>query len=1092
MIIDGDLNDWTSANRIDRGLGDGYAIYAKSDGADFVFALKSPIAISANTTFWLNTDRNASTGYQVFGFAGGAEYNVNIAADGTISLFRGAAGETLVQEKLTTAWSADRSVLEFRVAKADIGNTAAVDILADVNDSVYLPGSYSDGGFTVFNDTGVVADAAQRIAIVYSETTAANYFSATAYSQLFMAAQSQAMQAGVAFDILTEADLTNLSTLAKYDSIVFPSFRNVQADQVTAITQTLEQATKQFGIGLIAAGEFMTNDAGNNALAGDSYARMKLLFDATRVTGGTGDVTLKAADATGLVLDGYGNGEVIHQYSAVGWNGFASVSGTGTTIATASVAGQDYAAAIATQTGGRNVLFSSDAVMADNNMLQKAIDYSVNGSEGISVGLQITRMAGITAARVDMDQSQEVYEVNPEDGSAGIYDKLIPTLAAWKAQYNFVGSYYVNVGADATNGQTTDWAVSLPYYKALLDMGNELGSHSYTHPADTNLLTADQIAYEFGQSRAVLEKQLSDYLGRNVVLDGAAVPGAPEQIATSEEILKYYDYVSGGYSGIGAGYPNAFGYMTAADAAADKVYIAPNTAFDFTLMEFQGKTVAQAEAQWAKEFAEITAHAETPIVVWPWHDYGPAMWSTGTASPYTTQMFTNYIAMAANYGMEFVTLGDLADRISAFEKATVTSTLSGNTITATVTAPQNVGTFALDLDNLATGQVIKSVAGWYAYDKDSVFLPASGGTYAITVGAAADDVTHITALPMRASLLSLNGDGRNLSFSVDGEGKVVVDVQAPGNNWVVVTGGTIVSQVGEIVTIDVGAIGQHVVTVGYTANLAPTITSAGGGTTATFSIAENSTAVTKIMATDANIAQGDKITYSIAAGADDGALFSIDATTGALTFKSGPDFEAPADLNKDNAYLVTVVSTDARGLTDTQQLTVKITDVVGIKKTGTIMADTITGTSEQDTLNGNWGNDIINGLGGNDILIGGWGRDTLTGGAGADIFRFESTLDSGTTAATRDVITDFLSGTDKIDLSAIDSKASLFSWGDQAFTLLPKAGTAITAEGQLRYRYETVSGVEYTVVEGANSGKTIDFAVALTGHHVLTANDFIL
>lgn len=1091
MIIDGNLNDWTAAERIDRALPDGFAIYAKSDGNDFVFALKSGVAIGENTTFWLNTDRNASTGHQIFGFAGGAEYNVNVGAGGVVSLYSGGAGETLLGA-VSSALSADGTVLEFRVAKSAIGTPGAIDILTDVNDNVFLPGSYSDGGFTLFNDTGVVADAAQRIGIVYSETTAANYFSATAYSQLFMAAQSQAMQAGVAFDILTEADLTNLSTLAKYDSIVFPSFRNVQADQVIAITQTLEQATKQFGIGLIAAGEFMTNDAAGNALAGDSYARMKLLFDATRVTGGTGDVTLKASDAAGVVLDGYGAGEVIHQYSGVGWNGFTSVSGTGTTIATATVAGQDYAAAIATQTGGRNVLFSSDAVMADNNMLQKAIDYSVNGNESISVGLQITRMAGITAARVDMDQSQEQFEVNPEDGSAGIYDKMIPILADWKAKYNFVGSYYVNVGADAANGQTTDWAVSLPYYKALLDMGNELGSHSYTHPENTNLLTADQIAYEFGQSRAVLEQQLSAFLGKAVVIDGAAVPGAPEQIATSEEILKYYSYVSGGYSGIGAGYPNAFGYMTPTDAAADKVYIAPNTAFDFTLLEFQKKTIAQAEAQWAAEFAGITAHGETPIVVWPWHDYGPTAWSTDGTSPYNAQMFTNYIAMAANYGMEFVTLGELADRISAFEKATVTSSVAGNVITATVAAPQSVGTFTLDLDNMAAGQVISRVAGWYAYDADSVFLPASGGSYAITVGAVADDVTHITKLPMRATLLSLSGDGRNLSFSVQGEGQVVVDVQAPGNNWVVVTGGTIVSQVGELVTIDVGAIGDHAVTVGYTANLAPVITTGGGAASATFSIAENATAVTTIAASDANSVSGDKVTYAIGAGAGDGALFAIDATTGALTFKAGPDFEAPGDANRDNSYQVTVVATDARGLTDTQALTVRVTDVVGVTNNGTMGANNITGTSEQDKLGGGWGNDTINGLGGNDTITGGLGRDTMTGGAGADIFRFETTLDSRTGSGNRDTITDFLSGVDKIDLSAIDAKASLFSWGDQAFTFRAGAGASITGEGQVRYRYETVGGVDYTVVEGANSGSSIDFAIALAGRHVLTANDFIL
>ena len=51
------------------------------------------------------------------------------------------------------------------------------------------------------------------------------------------------------------------------------------------------QATRQFGVGLITAGDFMTNDETGAALPGDSYARMKLLFDATRVIGrAPGDV----------------------------------------------------------------------------------------------------------------------------------------------------------------------------------------------------------------------------------------------------------------------------------------------------------------------------------------------------------------------------------------------------------------------------------------------------------------------------------------------------------------------------------------------------------------------------------------------------------------------------------------------------------------------------------------------------------------------------------------------------------------------------------------------------------------------------------
>ncbi|MES2338060.1 MAG: cadherin domain-containing protein [Pseudomonadota bacterium] len=1282
IAVDGAITGWSASDRIDRGLPTGYAIYARSSGNDFVFAIQAPIVIGANTTAWFNTDRNATTGYQIFGFAGGAEYNVNIDANGVVSLFRGDAGQTLVQAGLTAAWSADRTFLEFSVPKAAIGNPTAIDTLYDVNNSVFLPGSYSSTPFTVFNDTGIVPAADHRIAIVWSETTAKAYFSETAYAQLFMAAQSQAMQAGVPFDILQESDLTSLATLAKYDTIVFPQFRNVKVDQVAAITATLEQATKQFGIGLVAGGEFMTNAADGTALAGDSYARMKLLFDVTRTTGGTGDVTIKATD-TALVLDGYDQGQVIHQYAGIGWNAFTSVSGTGTTIATETVGGQTYAAAIASQTGGRNVIFSTEAVMADENMLQKAIDYSVNG-QGLSVGLQMTRNAGMVAARVDMDQSQEKIEVNPDGTAPGIYDKLMPILAQWKAAYNFVGSYYVNTGNDVAGGQTTDWAVSLPYYKQLLDMGNELGLHSYTHPENTNLLTPAQIQFEFGAERALLEQKVSEFLGRPVSLGGAAVPGAPETIATSQEILKYVDYLSGGYSGVGAGYPNAFGLMptvktvdlivngsfeqatvtanswrtntngqvagwtgsgagievwnngfngvspsngknvveidaqngamsqsvkteagkayslsfdyagrpgaiasskfevvwngavvaTVAPTVStmttqkvtvtgtggndtlsfravagdtdglgalldnvsltsqatgglsfDKVYLAPNTVFDFTLMEFQKKTVAEAEAIWAKEFAQITSEADAPVVVWPWHDYGPAMWSTGGASPYVTSMFTNWIARAAAAGMEFVTLDDLADRIAAFQKSTITTSVAGNVISATVSASTSTGEFALDVDGQGS-QVIKNVTGWYAYSADKVFLPQAGGTFTITIGAVADDVTHIVALPMRGTLLSVAGDGRNLSFSVEGEGKVVVDIQAPGANWTKVTGATIAGISGELLTLDIGGIGRHDVSLTFEANVAPVITSFASGTTGRISIAENIAGVATITATDANTAAGDKLVYSIAGGGD-GAKFTIDAATGALSFATAPDFEAPTDANRDNAYVVTVVATDARGATDTQELTVTVTDVVGITRTGGLGNDTMTGTSEQDTLDGSWGNDVINGLGGNDTLIGGLGNDTLnggdgndildggnlndilnggngddvliggddgdtmTGGAGADIFRLLAAGDSARSGSDRDTITDFQRGVDRIDLSAIDANTGVS--GNQSFTLRSGAGAAFTGAAQLRFAFEFVNGVEHTVVYGnTNTGSSAEFAIALVGHHELTIADFIL
>lgn len=274
------------------------------------------------------------------------------------------------------------------------------------------------------------------------------------------------------------------------------------------------------------------------------------------------------------------------------------------------------------------------------------------------------------------------------------------------------------------------------------------------------------------------------------------------------------------------------------------------------------------------------------------------------------------------------------------------------------------------------------------------------------------------------------------------------------------------------------------------ANAGPSITSFGGAATGSVSVAENATAVATLAATDANVAQGDSVRWSIKAGGD-GAQFGIDAATGALSFRTAPDYEAPTDANRDNRYAVTVVATDARGATDTQTLTVSVTNVVGVTRTGTSRADTLTGTSEADTLNGAGGNDILNGGAGTDLLVGGTGTDRLTGGAGRDTFRFGSASESLALGSLRDVITDFRKGEDKIDLSGID--ASFFGWGDQAFTLLGTPGARFTGAGQLRFSYEKIDGQDYTIVEGnTDLLPWADFSVGLVGLHALNAGDFVL
>jgi serralysin len=927
VTLDGDLSDWRADEQIDRHASiEGYDIYGKTTGDAFVFALSSPVAVGPGTTIWIDADQNAATGFQIFGSAGGAEFLIDFDAQCIPHLYTAMDGVPVSGATVSYGYSADGKVVELSVSADALGDPRAINTLWDVNNSAFLPTNYWGAPYEVVNTIGlpVRTDFTQKVAIVYSETSAANYFSEMAYSQLFMAAQNQAAMAGVQYDLLTEDDLTDIARLVNYDAIIFPSFANVQSGMAADIEYTLKLAVQHYDISLIVAGELMTKDETNAVLGPDPYARMKTLLD-LNIVGGTypNDVSVQAADVTHAMMDDYAAGESIRNYTGVGWLAFDSLSGTEKVLATQTVGGTTYNAVVETVTGGRNVHFSTEAVMADNNLLWQAIDHVVNDG-GVSVGLQLSRHSSIVASRVDMDQAMEIFEVRPDDGTPGIYDKLLPVLEQWKLDYNFVGSYYIDIGNDVQQDQYTDWSVSGPYYQRMVALGNEIGSHSLTHPHDTNALAASQIQTEFGTSKQIIETEMSRLLGQAFGVDGAAVPGAPENLATALEIIRYYDYLSGGYSSLGAGYPGAFGYLTPDMAAQDKVYLAPNLKFDFSLVEFQGMTAAEAAAEWQREWSELASHAELPVLLWPWHDYGAADWPTdgGADSPYTVAMFTDFISRAYDSGAEFLTLDDLAERISAFDDSSVSTSQSGNVVTATVSSV-NAGRFALDLDHLGT-QKIASVAGWYAYDEDSVFLDRDGGTYSITLGTAADDVTRITALPMRAELVTLSGNGTDLSFTLIGEGRMVIDLANPAGREARVTGASIVSQSADILTLDVGGIGRHDVTVRLVdPNRAPVITSNGGGAAAILAVAENGTAVTTVTATDPDASA--VLTYAIAGGADQ-ALFRI-GTSGALSFAAAPDFEAPADSDRDNSYVVQVRVTDEGGLSDTQTLTVNVTDV---------------------------------------------------------------------------------------------------------------------------------------------------------------------
>ena len=106
--------------------------------------------------------------------------------------------------------------------------------------------------------------------------------------------------------------------------------------------------------------------------------------------------------------------------------------------------------------------------------------------------------------------------------------------------------------------------------------------------------------------------------------------------------------------------------------------------------------------------------------------------------------------------------------------------------------------------------------------------------------------------------------------------------------------------------------------------------------------------------------------------------------------------------------------------------------------------DSLAGHGGDDDVIGGAGRDVLQGEDGADVLNGGAGADTMTGGTGADTFVFAQ-RDSLATAA--DLITDFASGEDRIDLHLID--ADTLTLGDQAFAFIDGAAFGHVA-GELR------------------------------------------
>ncbi|NVK82999.1 MAG: putative Ig domain-containing protein, partial [Cytophagia bacterium] len=221
------------------------------------------------------------------------------------------------------------------------------------------------------------------------------------------------------------------------------------------------------------------------------------------------------------------------------------------------------------------------------------------------------------------------------------------------------------------------------------------------------------------------------------------------------------------------------------------------------------------------------------------------------------------------------------------------------------------------------------------------------------------------------------------------------------------------------------------------------------------------------------------ITYSLAE-ANDEELFTINGSTGELTFKSAPDFESPQDADLNNSYVLVLKATDEVGNASTLELTVTVTDVDDDILEGSLSINDVTRAENADvgsttdfiftvTLSDNVGSAFT--------VDYGTGDNTATT-AGSDYSATSGTLNfTGTAGETQQIIVtvnndDILEADETFGVQLVNLQAN-----GQSITIADDTGVGtITNDDQ-----STLSISDITKVEG-NSGTTdFTFSVTMTG-----------
>ncbi|MCP1480326.1 VCBS repeat-containing protein [Pseudomonas chlororaphis] len=328
-------------------------------------------------------------------------------------------------------------------------------------------------------------------------------------------------------------------------------------------------------------------------------------------------------------------------------------------------------------------------------------------------------------------------------------------------------------------------------------------------------------------------------------------------------------------------------------------------------------------------------------------------------------------------------------------------------------------TFAVSSADGTLTSVIVHIAG--SNDLPTITSNGGGTTASISVAENTAAVTTVAAtdvdLPAQTLSYSIVGGADAAKFSIVSGTGALSFISAPNFEAPADSGTNNVYDV--IVRASDGTLFDDqaiAVTVTGVNDNSPVITSNGGGTTASVNVAENTTAVTTVTATDADLPT-QTLSYSIlnTAGTDFG-KFSI-SSSGVLTFNSAPDYENAQDVggtDGDNAYVVDVQVADGNGGTDTQTITVNVQNVVETPVDSVAPTVTVTGTALGSSIGSTSTvtfqfSETVSGFNLSDVSV------TTTSGTPRGTFSNFTQVDGDTYTAT---LTRTLGGSIKVDVAA--------------------------------------------------------------------------